>query len=114
MTTNTNSPPDDLAEDGEGRRLWTWLHAQCEGIEENEPLVIELCRIADRLEQVRAKIKSQGLWITGSKKNSLLDVEIKFSSQYNRLWRQLGLSDKPDEEKRPVGRPPDNEKLWGG
>ena len=112
MENENNESPKDLKPEGEGIRLWQWLHAECENIAECEPLVIEICRIADRLEQVRSKIAAGGLWITGSKKSPMLDVEIKLSSQFNKLWKQLGLSDKPQAEKRPVGRPPAGDKLW--
>jgi len=99
-----------LKPDGEGRRLWTWLYAECEGIDSCRPLVLELCRISDRLQEVREKIATQGLSVSGARgrtaKNPLIDVEVKLSKQFQVLWRSLGLADKPEEERRPVGRPP--------
>ena len=111
METDSNIP-ENLRPDGDGRQLWAWLCAQCEGIEDCRPLATELCRIADRLQEVRAKITSQGLMVSGARgrsaKNPLIDMEVKLSKQYQTLWRSLGLSDKtPDEnaDRRPVGRP---------
>jgi hypothetical protein len=117
---NENIIPEDLRADGDGRKLWAWLCLQCDGIESCRPLAVELCRVADRLQEVRAKIESQGLTVSGargrSSKNSLLDVEIKLQKSYQTIWKGLGLSDKPpdDEPTRPVGRPPANERLWRG
>lgn len=107
--------PTDLKPDGEGQRLWAWLHSECEGIESCRPLVAELCRIADRLQDVRAKLASQGLSVAGARgrsaRNPMLDVEVKLSKQFQVLWRSLGLSDKPEEERRPVGRPAASDRL---
>jgi hypothetical protein len=101
---------DGLKPDGEGRRLWAWLHESCEGIDSCRPLVMEACRIADRLQEVRQKLDTQGLCVSGARgrtaKNPLCDVEVKLSGQFQKLWRSLGLADKPEEERRPVGRPP--------
>ncbi|MGA2155471.1 MAG: hypothetical protein ABSH37_13735 [Bryobacteraceae bacterium] len=105
----------ELKPEGEGRRLWDWLHAECDGIEALRPLVLELCRTADRLQEVRVKIAAQGLSVSAARgrsaKNPLLDVELKLSKQFAALWRGLGLSDKPEGERRPVGRPPEPDRL---
>jgi hypothetical protein len=107
--------PDDLRADGEGRRLWSWLAQNADGVLDSRPLVAELCRMADRLEQVRAKLAQQGLTVTAARgriaSNPLLTQEVRLVKQYENLWRTLGLSDEPEEEKRPVGRPPDSEKY---
>ena len=100
--------PADLGADG--RRLFAWLD-EIADIAAAEPLVVELCRIADRLGEVRAKLSSQGVTVTGARgrpaKNPLCDVELKLSGQYAKLWRALGLADKtPDDSRRSVGRPP--------
>jgi len=104
-----------LKPDGEGRRLWAWLHENCEGIDSCAPLVMELCRIADRLQEIREKIAAQGLSVSGARgrtaKNPLIDVEIKLSKQYQVLWRSLGLADKPEEERRSVDRPCASDRL---
>ena len=114
--------PEDLK--SEGRALWVWLDAECENIERCRPLAHELCRIADRLQEVRSKIASQGLVVSGARgrstRNTLLDTELKLAGAYQKFWRQLGLSDKtpdddPVQERRPVGRPPaGGDKLWQG
>jgi hypothetical protein len=101
-----------LKPDGEGQKLWAWLttSGEIEGIEGCQPLAIELCRLADRLEEVRSKIASQGLYVSGSRgrpaKNPLIDIEVKLSGQFAKVWRVLGLADKPVEQRLPVGRPP--------
>lgn len=110
--------PKDLRPDGAGRELWAWLHAECEGIESCLPLVAELCRVADRLQEVRQKLALQGVSVSGirgrSVRNPLLDTEVKFSKQYQTLWRALGLQDKPDEMPvtRPTGMRSSGERLW--
>lgn len=110
-------PPADLKPDGEGARLWAWLASEVEGIEQLAPLVTELCRIGDRLQEVRAKLSSQGLMVSGARgrsaKNPLCDLEIKLSCQFSKIWKTLGLADKPAEERRPVGRPPAGD-AWHG
>jgi hypothetical protein len=108
--------PAGLTPGGEGQQLWVWLRAECdESLEACRPLAIELCRIADRLQEVREKIRSQGLSVSAARgrstRNPLIDTEIKLSKQYQVLWRGLGLSDKPEEERRPVGRPCASDKL---
>src|SRR4051794_13672761 len=101
--------PEGLKPGGDGARLWAWLHSSVEGAETCGPMVEELCRIADRLAEVRLKIAQQGLTISGvrgrSAKNPLLDIEIKLSGQLAKLWKTLGLSDKPDQDSLPIGRP---------
>lgn len=91
-----------------GRRLRQWLDEQCE-TEGAEPLVTELCKIADRLAEVRAQIAKDGVAPAG-KKNPLLDIEIKLSGMFTKTWRTLGLADKEPEVRRPVGRPPNSER----
>jgi hypothetical protein len=93
-----------------GKALWEWIVETCDHIEGTEPAAEELCRIKDRLHQVRDAINRQGVSTRG-KKNTLLDVEIKLSAQFLKTWRTLGLADKPDETKRPVGRPPESERT---
>ena len=106
---------DGLKPDGEGRRLWAWLHESCEGIDSCQPLVMELCKMSDRLAEVRQKIAAQGLSVSGARgrtaKNPLLDMEVKLSKQFQVLWRSLGLADAPQEERRPVGRPCASDRL---
>jgi hypothetical protein len=91
-------------------RLWKWLIENADGVLESRPLVVELAVIADRLAEVRAKLAQQGLTVTAARGriavNPLLGQETRLLKQYENLWRTLGLADKPEEEKRPVGRPP--------
>ena len=100
-----------LRSGGEGEKLWAWMNLQTDDPEGCRPLLEEICLVADRLEEVRAKIATQGLLVSGPRgrasKNPLLDIELKLSKQYQLLWRTLGLADKlPDEDpRRPVGRP---------
>ena len=106
---------ETLRPEGEGRRLYRWLMEEVEGAESCRPLTEELCRVADRLEEVRGKIAVQGLTVSAARgrsaKNGLLDVEIKLSGQYSKLWKTLGLADKPEVEKQPVGRPAGSDEL---
>jgi hypothetical protein len=88
----------------DGRRLWAWLQSAFDGSDDLWPLATELCQIADRLGEVREQIRKDGVWVNG-RKNPLIDIECKLSAQFTKLWRTAGLADKPDVEKRPVGRP---------
>jgi hypothetical protein len=99
-----NELPKILKPDGAGARLWTWLHVQTDNVADNMPLVTELCIIADRLDEVRTKLASQGISVSGphgrSTKNPLMDSEIKLSKQFQALYKGLGLSDREDGQGR--------------
>lgn len=100
-------PPTGLQKPG--RDLWRWIVEQGD-IDGCEPMVNELCRLQDRLHQVRESISSEGVWLDG-KKNPLVDVEMKVSGQFAKVWRLLGLADRDEAPKRPPGRPPDSERF---
>ena len=109
METDTDSPA--FRPGGEGERLWAWLHEpEFGGTDACRPMCEEICRIADRLQEVRSKLATQGLSVSAPRgrqaKNPLLDIEIKLSGQFSKLWKTLGLADKPPAEPRPIGRPP--------
>jgi hypothetical protein len=111
MKTLKTKPPADLKRPG--RDLWAWVEAEYD-LTGSEPLVAELCRVCDRLAEVRAAIAEEGVGADG-KRNPLLDSEMKLSGQFGKLWRTLGMADKPEAAKRPVGRPPASEaKAWRG
>jgi hypothetical protein len=110
MKTQTK-PPADLKRPG--RELWRWIEGEY-SLQGAEPLVSELCRVCDRLAQVREAIAAEGVG-EGGKRNPLLDSEMKLSGQFSKLWRVLGLADKPEAAKRPVGRPTAAEaRAWRG
>jgi len=88
-----------------GRRLWRWLDATFDGLEDHQPLALELCILSDRLWEVRRSIEQNGVWLDG-KKNPLVDVEVKLHTAFARAWKLLGLNDDPPPPARPVGRPP--------
>ena len=114
--------PEDLKKDGAGAALWTWLCGECTELAACAPLALELCLVCERLHEIRSKIASQGLLVSGvrgrSAKNPLIDLELKASKQFQLLWRSLGLADRnaetPDGPRRPVGRPPAGGDLWRG
>jgi hypothetical protein len=84
----------------EGQRLWNELQKSFD-LDGCEPLLTELCRVADRLAEIRAEIARAGVANAGR----LLDVEAKLSGQFRMLWRSLGLTDAEKEPKK-IGRPP--------
>jgi hypothetical protein len=109
-TTPANEPPAGLGE--AGRKDWVWLHANVDNVDCVYPLAVELCRSADRLAQIRARIEATGL-TPGGKRNPLLAEEARVQKQYVLIWRSLGLADRDPETKRPVGRPAHVEPgLW--
>jgi len=64
-----------------------------------EPLLAELCETADRLESVRAALRS-----CEKPDGRLVNAEVKLAGSYLRTWKLLGLADSL-EAKRKVGRP---------
>jgi hypothetical protein len=62
------------------------------------PVVTELCKIADRLQQVRELLKD-------APDGRLINSEVKLSASYARLWKMAGFGDKDPQPARPVGRP---------
>lgn len=92
----TNEPPAELG--APGRKLWRWTADQFD-VAGVEPLVAELCHLADRLNEVRAAIKASPKF-----DGRLVNAEVKLEGQFTRCWSLLGLADST-EEKRRVGRP---------
>jgi hypothetical protein len=123
MQVDMKIMPDEFKPESAGAELWQWLEAEVEEIERARPLALELCRIAQRLSDIRAKLAVQGLTVAGvrgrSVRNPLMDSELRLSAQYAKLWRALGLSvaapGDATKPARPVGRPSTevaDEKLW--
>lgn len=85
--------------EADGRKLWRWadMHFEIGGV---EPLLGELCAIADRLAAIRV-----ALFAAAAPDTRLIAAETKLLSQYRNIWRLLGLADST-EPKRKVGRPP--------
>jgi hypothetical protein len=97
-----------------GRRLWKRVEAAYDtgGVED---LLCELCRVADRLHEVRATLTREGLTVLEAgklKRHPLADLEPKLSGQFRMLWRTAGLADDEKEPARPIGRPPGSERAW--
>jgi len=82
-----------------GQRLWRWALERFE-FENCEPVLEQLCEIYDRLEGVRTESRKQEK--TDSK---LVNAECKLLSQYNQLWKTLGLNLEEEQPKNRVGRP---------
>lgn len=94
-----------------GRALWRWVERQG-SIDGTEPLLGELCKLQDRLTELRAALTRDGAIIREGgriKKHPAADLEPKISGQFQKIWRLLGLADPPPAERRPVGRPPSSE-----
>jgi hypothetical protein len=89
--------PRDLGKPG--RALWRWLQQNYE-LAGTEPLLRELCRLEDRLAEVRGVLAAEGIMPGKLKgrRHPLADSEVKLSGQYMRVWRTLGLA---DESNRP-------------
>jgi hypothetical protein len=80
----------------EGRKLWNWTvrRFNTEGL---EPLLGELCQLADRLGAVRSELHK-------TLDPRLIAAEVKLIAQYTRAWKLLGLADSDVAKGRP-GRP---------
>jgi hypothetical protein len=83
-----------------GLRLWRWATSLCETSETRacEPLLLEMCKTADRLSVVRAAIAAQSTPDT-----RLINCEVKLQTRFTACWKMLGLSDPAEKPK--VGRP---------
>jgi hypothetical protein len=88
-----------------GKEALVWLQTQGDNINQVFPMALELARLADRLSEVRAKIRAQGVTLGAGKRNPLLATEIQLTKAYAGVWKTLGLADKDEETKRRVGRP---------
>lgn len=99
------SAPKDLGT--AGRALWAWLRENTEG-EGTEPLEMELCQLADRLEQTRAALKAAGI-TTDPKTISMMNVEVRLLGQFRSVWKCLGLAD-DTTPRAPVGRPVESDR----
>ncbi len=85
--TKLRIPPDLLPA---GRKLWREL-TRTFAFESGETAgLAELCRIQDRLAQVRETLARDGM-VTGGRRHPLADLEPKLSGQFRMLWRTLRL-----------------------
>jgi hypothetical protein len=78
----------------EGQKLFDWAQQnfEAQGV---EPLLHELCVLADRLSEIRQALK-KGL------DGRLVNAEVKVCSQFTKTWKLLGLADPP--KARPGGQ----------
>lgn len=107
----TTKPPSGLQKSG--RELWRKI-AEMGSIDGVQPLLQELCKLQDRLTDVRATLEKDGL-IVGGKKHVLADLEPKLSAQFQKIWKLLGLADDEPTAKRPPGRPTQADReQWRG
>jgi len=82
--------------DAAGQELFHWCGDHF-NIEKVLPVVLELCRLADRLAQVRNELAKGGV------DSRLINSEVKLSASYARAWKMAGFGD--PEVKGRVGRP---------
>jgi hypothetical protein len=85
---NKLKAPSDLQ--SAGRRLWKELITTY-AFEPGETAgLAELCRVQDRLAEVRSRIAAEGL-VQDGRRHPLADLEPKLSGQFRMLWRTLRL-----------------------
>jgi hypothetical protein len=92
--------PKDAAaprKDTAGDELFTWCDTNYD-LTGAEPVVKEMCELADRLEQVRNKLKE-------TPDPKLIGAEVKLSASFMRCWKAAGFGDANKPPARPVGRP---------
>ena len=93
-------PPRNLKKPG--RNLWKTICRDYE-VEPGAELVLgEICRIWDRLHEVRARLAAEGLTLTEGegarqriRKHPLLDSEPKLVASFVKCWKAAGLADTP-------------------
>lgn len=77
--------PKDLK--AEGRRIWRQIAADYD-IAGNEPVLLELCRTADRLAEIRERMRTAA---DNTEFLRLTNAEAKAAGTWARCWRLLGL-----------------------
>jgi hypothetical protein len=82
-----------------GRALWDWIHKRF-AVDGCEPMVEELAVLRDRLDSLRADIAVRGVVLAGGRKNPSVDLELKASAAYTRIWRCLGLDEESASENK--------------
>jgi hypothetical protein len=80
-----------------GRALWRWIHERFD-VSGCEPMVEELAVLRDRLDSLRADIAVRGVVLENGRKNPTVDLELKASAAYTRIWRCLGLDEESANE----------------
>jgi hypothetical protein len=109
---NKLNPPKGLGRAGRG--LWRQITLAYDTTG-GEALLEELCRLQDRLSQVRAILNAEGLTVartTGrrgpeparDRRHPLADLEPKLSAQFQKVWKLLGLADRDPDPKPGMGR----------
>jgi len=85
-----------------GKKLLDWLTNACgpDAVQDNWPLVDELCSLADRLQETRRLLRAAA----GPERARLIRSEVALSGQFLKVWKALGLAD-PDGPSRGPGRP---------
>lgn len=96
MTRVLRAPPDLRPA---GKRLWRELTSNFAFDRGETAGLAELCRIGDRLAEVRETLAREGLVGTDGKRHPLADLEPKLSGQFRMLWRTLRL-DVAEESKK--------------
>ena len=98
------TPPADLTRSGAGRRFWTDTHRAYEIDARDRPVLRELCRSLDEIEQLRAVIAADGVMSVGASGQPVEHPAMgglrAHRQTVDRLLYRLAL---PDEEGR---RPP--------
>jgi len=86
-----------------GRSLWKRLTAEYE-LDVNEvPLVTEACRLADRITELERQIRTDGLMVTGSKRQPVLHPAVAEVRQSRlAMARLLGQVAFPSVDDKPV------------
>jgi hypothetical protein len=85
-----------------GRNLWKAICQEYD-VEPGAELVLgEICRLWDRLHEIRERLAADGLTLTEgegarkrTRKHPLADLEPKISAAFIKAWKTAGLADTP-------------------
>ncbi|PXA71866.1 terminase [Cryobacterium arcticum] len=87
MTTSPTPPPRSLK--NRGRQLWISIHAEFEPHEHETALILEVCRTLDTIDALAKSIETDGVMITGSQGQLVLNTAVAELRQQQAAYARL-------------------------
>lgn len=87
MTPKTTPPPRSLKT--RGRKLWTSIHSEFEPFEHEAALILEVCRTLDTIDTLATSIETDGVMVTGSQGQLVLNSAVAELRQQQAAYARL-------------------------